>query len=408
MVKYQKYFNILFVLILLINDSFFYILFETNTTILVSLISIVLFVLLFLKHKIPFDADFSWMIVLLILMMLASVLYSCFIYEQSIFSGLGNINRYFIYLLYFVFMTIYNKNGRIKLLELFSNLAVIIAIVFLIQRLLYPNIVFFKNFVIRNGQIRLMVNTSVFFYAVALFVTKILVYHKSRDVLKLLVIILAIIFCVQSRGELMFYFIASISTILFYTFVYSKKNIKHYLVIFMPIIIIIAIMAFFNIFDNILSSLIYELNNGGSAITRVNEIIYYYNLLKENFVFGLGNLTGDLADKIYGTTQYYFYTEDIGILVIIVKNGLIGFIWLLLYFVLLFIKLKKNRYDKISFTLLIFYLSYVLPSFFYSNLIFDRQNIFLNSLLLSIFSHESNRKRQVQTYSLSYNERLFV
>ncbi len=393
-------FYILFLVLLLINDSFFYLFSETNLTFIVSAISLILCVFSFDTKYIK---SFIFLVPLLIIICGVSIIYSNFAYGQSIIEGINVCHRYLIYLLVLFYLKQIKKESTVNcLIRIVVNVAVVFAIIAFIQYFLYPNVVFFKEYTTRNGNIRLFVNSSCVTFSLIYLLGKIFQEFKTIDLFKLIFLFLFIIFVNQGRGEIMIFFISLVILIFVKVFLSLNKTSRTILLILSPIILAGFLFLFMVLFRNQIDSLLKEINAGsGSGFTRVNELLYYSNLLFKSPVFGIGTLSDDLALKYYMTDELHYYMEDTGVLEFIFKNGLFGLIWIIAYFcfifkaMITFYKFKKFLY----FYIVLYYTLISIIGIFYFNLITSRQYAFMNTLFFSIIYIEFraciNLKKQV-------------
>ena len=388
--------DVILIVLLLFNESFFYLFSSTNLTVITSIFSILLGLCgLIQRNKYP-----KIMICFIVLALIGNVLsicYSTYAYSQGMVAGLGNINRYFIYLSYLFFYPYYsNRDNLNRLLKLIVNISFIIAILCIVQAFLYPKIVFFKDYAVRDGNIRLYAVTSLLSnVSISFLIYEFMKNKKVVAIVKLLTIFLAIVFGFRSRGYIIFTALSIVLSIYLYLLVFGKNKTKSAVKIFSPIIILGIFFVGYLIFDETINSIANEIEtSSGSGATRVNELIYYFGCLKENIIFGLGTVTGDLAKDVYGTNLYWYYMEDTGALSVIFKLGIFGIAWLLNYFIIIFGSIKRSLKQKNSFVFVIsVYLAVsTTVGIFYNNDIASRGTIFLTVIAMIMLSEVWSKK----------------
>lgn len=397
-----NFFYVFFVLLLLINDSFFYLLGETNLTFIVSIISLFLGIITFNTKNLK---NILCLFPFILIICGVSIIYSNIIYGQQIIEGIYVCHRYLIYLLVFFYLKMVKKESTINsLISIVINVAIIFSLIAFVQYFLYPNIVFFQSYSERNGNIRLFINTSSVTFAIIFLVGKLLNKLDIANFTKLLILFLFIVFVNQGRGEIMIFFISFVALLIIKGFLKLDKTSRSIIIVLSPFIIICLVFLFFLLFKNQIDSILHEINAGtGSGFTRVNELVYYSNLLSKSPVFGIGTLSDDLALKYYMTDKLHYYMEDTGVLEFVFKNGIFGLIWIIIYFyfiiksTIVFYKTKKFSY----FYMCLYYLFISFIGVFYFNLITSRQYIFMNTLFFSIVYIEF-KKCSIEARSFSF------
>ncbi|MCI1276758.1 MAG: hypothetical protein LKG33_04320 [Pediococcus acidilactici] len=130
--------------------------------------------------------------------------------------------------------------------------------------------------------------------------------------------------------------------------VYVWKYLKRGYVTFISIAIIFVILPTLLIaIRKIYTALLQPIIDGtylniGSYFARLGEIDFYSNVLKNNFLFGLGNFSTDINSPIWTTIhgpEGFFYTQDLGLFGDIVR---LGIPMLLLFIILVFVLNKKD------------------------------------------------------------------
>lgn len=83
----------------------------------------------------------------------------------------------------------------------------------------------------------------------------------------------------------------------------------------------------------------------GSYFARLGELDFYSNVLKNNFIFGLGNFSTQVSSPYWTTIhgpEGIFYTQDLGLFGDVVR---LGSLMLILFILLVLILNKKNYKD---------------------------------------------------------------
>lgn len=391
--------DIVVVILILLNDSFFYLISDTITTPLAAVFSIILFLYSIINHyKRP--KTISLLIYSLLAIQVISVAYSTFKYGQDYLSGLFNTYRFFIYLSFFYLYNHYSSREKlVHLLELVSKLSVIVCLVILLQYVLFPSVIFFHKFAVRNGQIRLYMVTGIRCLPVVVYNLFLFLEKKSKKgIFRFIIILLGTYLGNGTRGSLMMYIVVSALTIFIFYYTFSNRNNKLVWLISLPILIVLVGGLFYYVNYQGIQSIQTEVqSNSGSAATRMNELIYYYDLLKKSPLLGIGTLSGNYADVIYGTLQHWYYIEDTGDLIIVFKYGLLGLVWLLSFLMYVMTRVKKSKHeeDRMMFFFSVYYICWIIIGISYSATLTSINSIFYTCISFVILEYNSIEKNKL-------------
>ena len=376
-----KYFIIFLFFSLMQERLFFQI--DLSLVLIISIIGLIYIICNF-KNIISKKYEFKTMILLLLIVEIYGIFLSYFKYNQSIITGLVGTHYIFIYGLYFYFVNLFSKKEisdnleRIK--KVFVGFGSFYAILLILQNIVYPNIFLKLNYGIRNG-LRIQ-GCQIIQYAFAIAVCDLINDFKGKKIVPVLIMGYELLVINQARNViLVFSFIILFS---YYRKIYDKKKILFLLSLFViPIILLIMGKAGY---FNILSEIVEETQNvQGTSGVRVNELNYYWSKLKESKFMGIGVIGNNfyLKDYILGT-NYGYYLEDIGISAFIMKTGILGFLWTIIWIKKLF-KTTNKQYEWVRVLAWFVALKTVFSMFFSTSFIFDiRDGLIYFVMILAI------------------------
>lgn len=364
-----------------------------NLTTIISILGSIIFIYKF-KNIIYKKYTFKKYIIALVGICFASEIAAYYTFAQPIIQGLFGMNFIFIYIFYFYFVDLFNKcrdkNVRLNIIKMIAYTGTLLATLYLIQAIIYPKIVVFHmGFGSRSGRVRFFNGYTYIMFTIVVIYAEILKKYKINYLIFLFIDIISLIFVTQTRN----YILGILFVILFGLFV-SKKLTKTMVVCLLIIVSIIYFVLWGNsnnIFNNIISSIVYEFNMGqGNIGTRLLELDYYMKLLKENWLLGIGILYSKfhLTHIITGYDPYYYFVGDLGLFSVIIQTGIVGGIWMIMFFKKIYITGKKRVLNcNISPYITILMLALII-GVFGSGLIFDKSSILYISLVLALAEDE--------------------
>ena len=167
----------------------------------------------------------------------------------------------------------------------------------------------------------------------------------KRELFSLCVVALSFIniYYVSQSRILLLILVASFVAI-FLNSINHRINKRTFVMLILGSIIIVLSM---NYVLDVIDSLVFDLNSNSSLTfsIRIAELQYYYDLWKTNPIFGVGLIAGDSCKYIMHGPYLNFGYDDIGIVGVLFKYGIIGFAWYVLsglYILKLYLKTKSN------------------------------------------------------------------
>lgn len=381
----KKYIYILTILILL-NESLFY-LTPKNLSSIVAIISLILFIFRFnviIKKRYLFKNS----ILVLVLISFISQLGSFFRFNQPIILGIFGMHFIFIYLYYFFFVDFLENKIKFKnidiLIKVFISIGTIMSILYILQMIIYPKFIIFNmSYSYRNGSVRFFTGYIFVMFSIVLTYSKLLEKLNIRMLICILIQLASLISVSKTRN-----FIIAIIIVFVIGLCIKNRNNK---LIFSLMVGLLAIIGALFIKDNILFKMIdgmyFEFKTQSNTIgARIYEFKYYIELLKQSPLTGIGFLDSrfELTPIITGYYPYFYFVEDLGLIGCIIKTGLIGAIWMIVFLWKMFKVGKKNIYLKSPNLYLMILTLVLIIGAFASGLIFDKTSIMYICLFLAI------------------------
>lgn len=380
----------IFILLVFLQERFIYL---TDLS-FVNIISICGLILLIgnIKNITENNYYFKNIIILLMLVEVYGILISYFKYGQPISVGIIGIHYIFIYGFYFIIVDYYRNRDTDEFFKIIKKLFIVFGVFFsillIIQTLIYPHELFKLSFSMRNG-LRIQ-GCNILQYSFAVSVCDIISDYKRGKLLPFIIMGYALIFILQARNVVLIF-----TPILFYLLFVKVKNYqkKWFVVLLILSPFILFVIWKFGI-DDMVAEIIYESRNiKGTGGVRVNELNYYYKLLKDSNFLGIGILgdTFNLRKIIYGTVQG-FYMEDIGVSAFIFKTGIFGMLWYILYLLKL-VKVSKLTGGWIDILSTFIFLKTIFSFFFSVSFLFDfRDGLIYLVILLALIDLNRYKK----------------
>ena len=272
--------------------------------------------------------------VIIVLFLLSQFLYTMIKYPAgSIRDFIQAARSYFWIILTFPIYYIITKkrDGFRRLCDMLSIIVVISLGILLLIALFYNNsngflfnIEEFYTLQRRNNRLRLWDLSSLEGFIALWLFYKFLYAHKKRIlyIIGLLIIIGALIYVEQTRVMLI-----SIFLCIFIMFI-SKQSKKWHELFYkiLLIIVVIAGIVYIGLISDLFNSFSVTGHRPVSTINRIDEILYSFELIKQNPIMGTGLVSytvNNLNDNYHGYD--YFEITDIGVIGLITQIGIGAF-----------------------------------------------------------------------------------
>lgn len=303
-----------------------------------------------INHNREFSISTGFFSFMLIIVCLGSVL----IYDQSLFITFQNMYWYFIFpFLYFGLKDyLLDRNNFIKFDKIVVFFGLSLAILYLLYARgiinLHPNAVIdimnLSNGKMQYGFTRFQAPSDFIFFVSFYLSATVIIGLKKINLSFVLsqIVLLANLFLV---GQVRVYFAIAVLLFLFTLFVTFVNKIKKIRVIIYFLGILLGLL--------LVGILVQKLQffNGGSrqasSIVRNEEISYYLSHMFDGSIFGIG--FPNIRDYYYlvrGFSPIYqapvYYLEDVGIFGFISVFGILGVIYIILFFADLYRMFKNN------------------------------------------------------------------
>ncbi|MDD3225122.1 MAG: O-antigen ligase family protein [Clostridium sp.] len=385
--------------LILINESFLYLINLNGVDIRNPLLLIIIFLFLINLNKFIYykkEYKFKNIILLIIFLSLIEVLNSLIINDEPIIYGFTANKIFFGYLLYFYLLTLIKKNNTIKnyIEKFIMCTGTVLAFLFIIQYLIYSRkIIFYVQYGYRNG-VRWYTGFGLIIFSMFILIGKMLkikdIKRNSLNLLAITIDLISIIVVSQTRNFIVGIFISFVILV-----VLQKKYNKTLLFFMIFTVISLYILMYKNNFIiNLFNSIYNEgINNKGTVGFRFKEIQFFVGQWIKNPLLGNG-LYSDNFSKSYIITglSNKYYTSDVGIIGLIYQFGVIGiciFGYLLIKVLnvinILYKKSPENCYTYIG------YFSYIVATSC-SSLAFNEMNSIFYFVIFLVFLESENYK----------------
>ena len=360
---------------------------------LCSIISLVVFIVVFKKNRELYNGTFKFIIATLFLFFLPQLIYTYFKYNQNVLDFARAANQYtFIIWTIPILYVFYKEEGYSKFIRLITNIVTIGYIIILINVLLkyLLNFSFFNiekwNFT-NNGTIRIL-NLSVIAPLTLIYNWNKIIEKKGKveNWISLIIVLVVTIIIEQTRMKIIITLIT-----LFCMFLFKKRDKKSRMILFgltASTVVLILITGIFNIFLSQFS----ESNNGISTLYRINELNFYLEKFDENKLFGIGLVPQTDIYDIYGISKYGdMNPNDIGIfgsLGLLGMGVVIIFIFPLFRWWKIYRKVSKDSVNSKNSMLLLGILIYTLLSST-TLIILNYERIALYPFFIAIFEYHN-------------------
>ncbi len=333
---------------------FFIILFEENlfyltdrNMIFVLSVSGLLLLLLEVCSRYHDNPSFRKEMIFLFLIEIIGVFFALLFYGQNLI--IGFYGNHFIFMIgwYFYLYRLLKPNITSKYTDFASKQIIVYGVVILsviiFQGLLANQIQVLKlGYSTRNGSVRISgchIAGVAFYLALSNEMKK----HRPINLLMILVYLVYSVFFNQSRFGLLITIITLVWAYFHFLSKLKNQSKKKNYILLTVFCIPALIITFIFLWDRIETGFIELFNGTGTGGVRVDEIAYYWELLKQKHFLGIGMLSYQFESTgiIYNTSGY-LYLEDVGMFSIIFKLGIFGFAFLIMFFRKLFLIIKKS------------------------------------------------------------------
>ncbi|MGU9104295.1 O-antigen ligase family protein [Clostridium perfringens] len=356
------------IMIICMSDGFFYIfndkvtLILKNLSYLVSLFMFIIFLPLFIKKS--KKMNFKFVLILFIILILLEPLNTNFLYGQPMLDGYTLNLKYLLYFNY-LFITYYinkNLNNLNKLENYMIRISLFASLLYIVQFLLLPKIILFGlgyriNY--RFGEPRFYICTLLFAMTLIFCIIKLL-FDKNNSNKKF---VFSITICLNTfvlinickTRSIMIAIIICLMLLIFIK-IFKSNPIKAVLFIIIGSLCIILLLST----ESVKNMIDLTTNGDGKSIDiRMNEIKYYFDQVKNNIIFGRGEIHRGLYPDIDGFI-YNFYLDDLGFFGVFIKFGLFGLLIMILMFIkeikILLLNNKKLIILKLNVLFVIIYI----------------------------------------------------
>lgn len=377
--------NIIIIMIIMLNENLLRLI-PINIMAVVSILGISVLIFKF-KNIVEKRYIFKKYIIAINIICFLSAIGSYYMFGQPLIQGVFGMHFIFNYFIYFLFRDLLSNSTENDLIELkvkIVNFATIMAILYIIQAIIYPKIVIFNmSYAERSGRVRFFTGYIFIMFSIIIAYSILLKNFNKKILLNFCIQIFSLIIVSQTRN-----FILGIGIVLLYGLLISKK-VNKIIVIYMSTFMIILYVIFLansnNEVNNLILSLINEIKNKSGTIgTRFYELEFYIELLKKNIFLGCGLLYSrfELTPIITGYYPYYYFINDLGLIGVLIQTGILGMIWMVCFLKKIYFLGKKliNRDNSYLLRLTVV----LIVGTFASGLIFDKGSIVYICLILAM------------------------
>lgn len=196
----------------------------------------------------------------------------------------------------------------------------------------------------RNGTIRFAIGSIVSNIGVVISITRIMQKkNKKLDVCNVIFVLLNIWLVDKSRTALLYIVMMILIALLI-----GEKVGKFWKVI-ISFAIAVCVVGVFVSFDTVSNEISAYFNADAGIMMRFNTIEFYMNQFKEHPILGMGLLSSskDVAgwQLLYGPAGY-FYRDDVGIVGLLNKFGICGFLWVILFLKTIIKREKRTKLQE--------------------------------------------------------------
>ncbi len=331
--------------IILFEENLFY-LTDRNMIFVLSVSGLILFVLE-LCSKSHDNPSFRKEMIFLFFIEIIGIFFALLFYGQNLI--IGFYGNHFIFMIgwYFYLYRLLKPNITSKYTDFASKQIIVYGVVILsiviVQGLLSNQIQFLKlGYSIRNGFVRIS-GVHIGGIAFSLALSNEIKKHRPINLLMILVFLVYSVFFNQSRFGILITIITLIWAYLHFLSKLKNQNKKKKYILLSVFCIPALIITSIFLWNRIVTGFTELFNGTGTGGVRVDEIAYYWELLKQKHFLGIGMLSYQFESTgiIYNTSGY-LYLEDVGMFSIIFKLGIFGFAFLIVFFRKLIFIIKKS------------------------------------------------------------------
>ena len=200
----------------------------------------------------------------------------------------------------------------------------------------------------RNGTIRFAVGGIVVYVAMTFSIGRLLAReYTKKDIVNICLGTIQLVFINKTRANIMYFIVVVLITILL-----NKKVKKTYRALAISGLVISGLVALFTA-DSISQNVNLFISGDIGVMARIEAIDFYMKQFLDKPLLGMGLLSGNQSANDWQlvsgyNSAYYYYRDDVGVVGLINKFGIVGVIWVVYFFS----KVAKNlkRANKISYT----------------------------------------------------------
>lgn len=335
-----KILYILVSFVLISSVRFFYIIplpfgTATSSVMLCSLCSLFAFLVLCMLYHNLNKGKYFREIIFLTFLVIADGFYMKIAYNFTFQFIFQSISPFFILLNYFLFLKFINENGIDNFIKLIETITFFLAIILLLQKLVYEiSYIWFIKVDMPFAYTGRVSNISDGLIRISVILSAYKLISKNISKLSVLNFILSGI-CVLFIDQSRIYALSVLTAIIVMIILKNSKEISIFKVIISILIIMFIIYGAFY-FINSLSNALNDSDNISSSIRR-NALNYYFSIMHDHFWTGLGIASNLSVNNPYftfirGPLGLYSYS-DLGIFGIYASLGILGalcYIWIIL------------------------------------------------------------------------------
>ncbi|MBN6047597.1 hypothetical protein JY232_04915 [Streptococcus thermophilus] len=344
----NKYYLLLITLIFL-NLKFFYLvdtsnfnLFFLNYTDFVFIINVSVFLYQLIRNNFNFDRASFVFFSVIILLVIISAIRASMVYNQSFFSGIVAQRLWFSWMLIFYFIINSLNFHRMTIEGIKKTITLLCTVYSLVCILQYFLIdIYSFTYVVENtryNDTRLFFNVIFLVFAIGIKVDSVFLVRKNHiiNIVELLMYFFVIIFITKGRMQSLSILIA----IVLCTFLRQNISIKRKLLYSFYAMIVTVLFLQTSMGQDLLNLSIGKSVQADTLSIRDSARNYYWGLYTKswgNIFFGSGipNANNTYAISVLnpiwsGSIDARYYLDDVGIMAIIVRYGLLGIlIWIM-------------------------------------------------------------------------------
>lgn len=196
----------------------------------------------------------------------------------------------------------------------------------------------------RDYGVRAIIGPTLLSWAVLIIIHRGLSMRNMSPVMvaSLFVIALSLVFVVQTRSQTISVVISVLFMFIMHKKSREKRNKDNRRSLFLSLCMIMV--ATYYILTYVNSEISQSIDRGeASSVNRLASYTYYYDLLRQNLLWGIGVTEGELNQaNLYGVYMMW-YDADIGVVGVISKYGIFSVLFLIMFGIKIFKVLQKSH-----------------------------------------------------------------